>query len=75
MVGASMTQAKHWFAQELEFRQLCGDAQSLARSEAQQEFSTAMVIRAKRYGLDTYLTEKQLRFLCEIADWEIPQAL
>jgi hypothetical protein len=50
------TTARDWFADEFEFRQLCGDAQSQARSEGAQTFAAEMVIKAKRHGLDTYLT-------------------
>lgn len=65
--------ARDWFADELEFRQLCGDAQSQARGDSSQEFAAEMVIRAKEMGLDSYLSEAQLRWLCKLADWEMPK--
>ena len=68
-----MTTAADWFADEHEFRQLCGDAQSQARDESSQEFAAQMGVKAKEYGLNTFLTVKQLKFLCKIADWEIPK--
>jgi hypothetical protein len=65
--------AADWFATEGEFRQLCGDAVSQARTEAAQEFANKMVQRAKEHGLKTYVSEKQLAWLCEIADWAFPE--
>lgn len=68
-----MTTARDWFADEYEFRQLCGDAQSQARGESSQEFAADMVIKAKEHGLNTYLSEKQLEWLCELAEWDMPE--
>ena len=34
-----MTTARDWFADEYEFRQLCGDAQSQAKGESSQDFA------------------------------------
>lgn len=68
-----MTTAATWFKDEAEFRQLCGDAQSQARGESSQEFAAEMVIKAKEHGLSTYLSLKQLEWLCKLADWDIPR--
>lgn len=68
-----MTTAKDWFSDEYEFRQLCGDAQSQARGESSQNFAAEMVVKAKAKGLDTFLTGKQLEWLCKIADWDVPK--
>lgn len=68
-----MTTARDWFADEHEFRQLCGDAQSQAQGESSQDFSAEMVIKAKEHGLDTYLSPKQLEWLCKLADWDVPE--
>lgn len=51
-----MSTARDWFADEHEFRQLCGDAQSQARGESSQEFAAEMVIKANEHGLDTFLS-------------------
>ena len=67
--------AGDWFKTDLEFRQLCGDAVSLARAESSEEFAAEMVKKAKEHGLKTYLSEKQLTWLCKIADWERPNRL
>ncbi len=67
------TQARDWFADEYEFRQLCGDAQSQARDENSQEFAAEMIIKAKEHGLATYLSPKQLAWLCKLANWDIPK--
>jgi hypothetical protein len=42
------TQARDWFADEHEFRQLCGDAQSQARGESSQDFAAEMVVKASQ---------------------------
>ena len=65
--------AKDWFADEHEFRQLCGDAQSQATGESAQDFAAEMVIKAKQYGLETFVSEKQLAYLCKLADWDMPK--
>lgn len=67
------TKASTWFKDEKEFRQLCGDAQSQANGESSQEFAAQMMLAANKHGLQTYLSEKQLAWLCKLADWEIPK--
>jgi hypothetical protein len=67
------TKASTWFKDAAEFRQLCGDAQSQANQESAQEFSAQMMLAANQHGLETYLSEKQLAWLCRIADWDVPK--
>lgn len=67
------TKAKDWFADVKEFRQLCGDAQSQARGESAQDFAADMMVKANQYGLDMYLSSRQLDYLCKIADWDLPK--
>lgn len=69
MIGS---RAKDWFENEHEFRQLCGDAQSQAKYENAQEFAAEMVVKAKEHGLETFLSQAQLDWLCKIADWDVP---
>lgn len=69
------TKAGTWFADEKEFRQLCGDAQSQARDESSQEFAAQMMLAANQHGLGTYVSDKQLKWLCKIADWEVPRRI
>jgi hypothetical protein len=71
--GGGVTTAADWFATGYEFRQLCGDAQSQARDETSQDFAAEMVIKAKELGLRTYLSPKQLSWLCKLADWQEPK--
>jgi hypothetical protein len=71
----SGTQAFNWFKTEAEFRQLCGDAQSQAKSERAQDFAAQMVIKSKQWGLQTDLSYRQLKWLCELADWIIPEQI
>lgn len=66
------TKAQDWFTDVREFRQLCGDAQSQARGESAQEFAAQMMLAANQHGLDTYLSHKQLAWLCKLADWDVP---
>lgn len=69
------TKASTWFSDVREFRQLCGDAQSQARTESAQEFAADMMIKANQYGLETYLSDGQLAYLCKLADWEQPKRI
>lgn len=69
------TKAKDWFKDAAEFRQLCGDAQSQARAESAQEFAAQMMLKANQHGLDTYISPAQIKWLCQIADWDIPARL
>lgn len=64
----SGTTAAMWFLTEELFRQLCSDAVSLAKGESAQEFAGQMAEKAKTHGLKTYLSDKQLTWLCKIAD-------
>lgn len=66
----STGKASDYFRTDVEFRQLCGDAVSQARTEAQQEFANEMMRKANQHGLKTYLSPKQMKFLCSVADWE-----
>ena len=70
-----MSTAAEWFNTEHEFRQLCGDAVSLAHAEAAEEFAAEMVQKAKKFGLKTYISDKQLTWLCQIAEWDQPMRL
>lgn len=66
------TQAVDWFENEAEFKQLCLDAKSLARSEAAQEFTHQMLLKAISHGLQTFVSVRQMAYLCDLADWEVP---
>jgi hypothetical protein len=57
-----------------EWRQLCADAVSQAKSGKNQEFANKMAASARQYGLRTYISAAQMRWLCEIAD-QIPPPL
>jgi hypothetical protein len=66
--------ASDYFDSEKEFLQLCGDAQSQASREWDQEFSADMMLKANEHGIETYLSPSQLKQLCRIADWDVPAA-
>lgn len=66
------TTARDWFTDDYDFRQLCCDALSLARSEGEQEFAHDMMLAANEHGLDTSLSSKQLNWLCQIGDRDPP---
>ncbi len=66
------TTARDWYADEYEFRQLCGDAISQASGEKNEDFAHEMMRKAKQYGLDTNLSPPQLKWLCDLADHEMP---
>jgi hypothetical protein len=67
--------ASIWFTDESELRQLCGDAQSQAKSDSEMDFARDMVLQANAQGLRMTLSEKQLNWLCKIADWHVPRKL
>lgn len=67
------TTARDWYADAYDFRQLCSDAVSEAKSEKSQEFAYEMMRKANRYGLDTNVSIDQLKWLCDLADHDVPQ--
>lgn len=69
------TKARDYYRDLHDFRQMCGDAQSQARSESEQEFAAQMAINASKFGLETYVSPKQLQWLCRIADHEVPERI
>lgn len=66
------TKASYWWKTTAEFLQVCSDAQSMARGESSEEFAGQMMKRAKEHGLTLYLTEKQAKWLCSLADVPLP---
>lgn len=70
-----MSNASDWFKSELAFRRLCGDALSKARSEKAMDFTREMMEKANGWGLDTPLTEAQLKWLCQLADVVPPKRI
>lgn len=64
--------ARDWYSKKEDFVQLCSDAVSQARSEKDQEFANEMVGKAKLYGLETFISQAQLGYLCKIADHIVP---
>ena len=41
--------------------------------ESAQDFAAQMMLKANEHGLATYLSPKQLDWLCKIADWDVPK--
>ena len=72
-MASERTTAADWFSNDYDFLQLCGDAQSQAKGEKNEEFAGEMMRNAKRYGLACNLSAPQLRWLCNLADHDIPQ--
>lgn len=66
------TKASNWFKTNEEFRQVCADAVSLARGESNEEFAAQVMAKANLHGLNLYLSEKQVRWLCKLADCVVP---
>lgn len=66
------TKAKTWFTDTAAFLQLCGDAQSMARGEKNEEFAGQMMRKAKEHGLELYISYQQLKWLCDLADVNPP---
>lgn len=68
-----ITQASDWFLEEGEFLLLCKDAQTQATTERAQEFAAEMVRKSNQHGLKTFLSQRQLEWLCQLADWNVPE--
>lgn len=68
----SLTTAANWYADPAEFRQLCGDAQSQAEREWDQDFAVEYMLKCNQYGLDTRISADQMKQLCRIADHDVP---
>lgn len=66
----SCTRASDWYDTGADFLELCGDAQSQAKDEAQQEFAAQMLAKAEQYGLSTFISVKQMAWLWRIAGHE-----
>ncbi len=73
MSRISSRKAKDYFESDAEFRRVCGDAQSQAIREWDQEFAADMMIKCNQHGLESYLSDSQLRQLCRIADCDVPK--
>lgn len=67
------THAKDWYTDPKDFLRVCSDAISQAKGEGPEEFTHEMMVRAKQYGLETRITEPQLKWLCKIADAVMPK--
>lgn len=65
--------AKRWFANIKDFQQLCLDAKGNAHSEAAEDFTHDMLLQANEHGLESFLSERQLKWLCALADLEMPK--
>ncbi len=70
-----MTTAANWFASADEFRRLCCEARAKAHKEAALEFTHDLCRRADQHGLDSFLTAKQLTWLCQIAGAQVPHPI
>lgn len=62
------TKASNWYRHSSEFMQVCQDAVSQARGESDETFAHDMIARARNHGLNTFLSDRQLKNLCRIAD-------
>lgn len=62
------TFAAAWFSDLDTWQQLCKEAQLRASTEAARTFAHKMWENCKQYGLRTYISEPQLKYLCQIVD-------
>jgi len=60
-------QVGDYFADEGAFRSLILEAQGRAQTDRAVEFVNELSIKAKEHGLKTFLSDKQLTWLCTIA--------
>jgi len=66
------TKASNWFDDKQKFLDVCARAQGHAANMEAQMFASQMTIRAREHGLNLYVTEKQMKWLCQIADVILP---
>lgn len=66
------TTAADWFKSEQDFHQVCMDAVTLARGENAEEFAIRILREARSHGLRTPISEKQMLWLCNLADAVLP---
>ena len=64
--------AEDWFADAAEWRQLCLDARGEARGEKAEQFTHEMLASAVEHGLRCRCSQRQMEWLCKIADWAVP---
>jgi hypothetical protein len=64
--------ASAWFHTAEDFLTVAKDAVSLSRSENAQEFAAEMLRKAKDFGLEAYLSERQCAYLCTLGDAVMP---
>jgi hypothetical protein len=67
-----LTTASDWFESREDFMRVCLDALSQAKGESAEEFVARMLTEAKQHGLDTPVSDRQMRWLCNIADALMP---
>ncbi len=60
--------ASRWFKTTEDLLQTCSDAVSLARGENNEEFAQRTMKKAKQYGIDIFMSEAQMIYLCKLAD-------
>lgn len=66
------TKASDYFESLEDLQTLVRDACRLAKGERNEEFAAKMGNAVLTYGLNTYLSERQLKWLCDLGDWEMP---
>lgn len=66
------TRVSDWFESVEDFTTLTRDAIREAKGDGGKIFAEEMSAKVKEYGFNTYLTQKQLNWLCQLADWDVP---
>lgn len=66
------TRASDWFADDAAFKRVCFDAMSNCRTQAAQEFTHDMMRKANEEGVRVHVSEKQVAWLCALAQVPVP---
>lgn len=66
------TTARVWYSDSTAFEEVCRDALRQAKGESDEQFAADMWDRVRQHGLNTYMSEKQMKNLHRIADHVLP---
>lgn len=66
------TTARNWYDSSTDFETVCRDAIREAKGESDETFAHETWERVRQHGLNTYMTEKQMKNLHRIADQVMP---
>lgn len=66
------TTARNWYTNSTAFEEVCRDAIRQAKGESDETFAHETWARVRSHGLNTYMSERQMKNLHRIADHVMP---